>query len=354
MSWVNARMGWVNRRLVVSGGLIAFLVVAAVFPLVSSPYRNLQWTLVLTYAIVALGLNMLVGRTGQISLGHSAFFALGAYTIAILVQRFHTGMLLNFVAAAIVTFVAGLIFGIPALRLKGLYLALVTIGLAIVVPALLKRFGSLTGGVQGIGLDPVKAPEWSGLGSDQWLYYVALLIAVLATLVTWNLVRGPVGRSMLAVHDNEIVATTIGVDLARVKTMTFAISAMFAGVAGGLYAYAIAFVSPDAFNLLMAISFLAASVVGGVSTVTGAWIGAAFIEFVPAYASDVNPSLSGLIYGVVLIAVMLLAPKGVVGTLSVVAKRLVGPVAGSAVPRGDAVADRSTHSDVTKHQKGLA
>ena len=293
--------------------LLAGAAVAVVLPLVSPPYRVFQWTLVLVFAMVALGLNLLVGYNGQISLGHSAFFATGAYTAAILVDRFGTGMLVNVLVAAPLSFLLGLLFGIPALRLKGLYLALVTLGLAVVTPPLIKRFEGLSGGVQGINVEQAVAPAWSGLADDQWLYYMALIATVLSMLLCWNVVRSPVGRAMVAVRDNEIVATTMGVDLARTKTLTFAWSAMLAGVAGVFYTYVVGFVSPDSFNLTLTIGFLAAVVVGGVATIFGAVLGAMFIEFVPVYASDVNPALGGLIYGAALILFMLLARGGMVG-----------------------------------------
>ncbi len=315
--------GTARYRLVAGGCLLAALVVALAIPQVSPPYRVFQWTLVLIFTMVALGLNLLVGFNGQISLGHSAFFAVGAYTAAILIDRFDAGMVVNVLVAAPLTFLLGLLFGIPALRLKGLYLALVTLGLAVVTPPLIKRFEGLSGGVQGINVPQATAPAWSGLADDQWLYYVVLAVTLAVLLVGWNLVRSPVGRALVAVRDNEIVATTLGVDLARTKTLVFAWSAMFAGVAGVFYTYVVGFVSPDSFNLTLTIGFLAAVVVGGVATIFGALLGAMFIEFVPVYASDVNPALGGLIYGLALILVMLVARGGIVGLAVSVRDRFV-------------------------------
>ncbi len=289
------------------------LLVAVLIPFLFGPYRVGQFTLVLIYAVAALGLNLLVGYNGQISLGHGAFFALGAYTGALLIEKADVPYLATLPAAGALCFAAGYLFGVPALRLRGLYLALVTLGLAIATPQLIKRFDDLTEGTQGLTVEQPTAPGWTGLADDQFLYLVTLAAAAIMFLAAWNLMRGPIGRSVKAVRDGEIQASTIGVDLAATKTRVFALSAAYAGVAGALYVLALGFVAPEAFTLTLSFAFLAAIVVGGLATISGALLGALFIEFVPVYASDVNDALTGVIYGGVLIAFMWVLPEGAAG-----------------------------------------
>jgi branched-chain amino acid transport system permease protein len=291
----------------------AVALAAVLIPFLFGPYRVGQFTLVLIYAVAALGLNLLVGYNGQISLGHGAFFALGAYTGALLIEKADVPYLATLPAAGALCFGAGYLFGVPALRLRGLYLALVTLGLAIATPQLIKRFDDLTEGTQGLTVEQPVAPGWIGLADDQFLYLLSLATAAIMFLAAWNLMRGPIGRSVKAVRDGEIPASTIGVDLAATKTRVFALSAAYAGVAGALYVLALGFVAPESFTLTLSFAFLAAIVVGGLATISGALLGALFIEFVPVYASDVNDALTGVIYGGVLIAFMWVLPEGAAG-----------------------------------------
>jgi branched-chain amino acid transport system permease protein len=301
-----------DRRLKIA--LVCVVALAAVLvPFFFGPYRVGQFTLVLVYAVAALGLNLLVGYNGQISLGHGAFFALGAYTAALLIEKADVPYLATLPAAGLLCFAAGYLFGVPALRLRGLYLALVTLGLAIATPQLIKRFDELTEGTQGLTVEQPVAPGWMSLADDQFLYLLTLAVAAIMFALAWNLTRGPVGRAIKSVRDGEIAASTIGVDLAATKTRVFALSAAYAGVGGALYVLALGFVAPEAFTLTISFAFLAAIVVGGLATISGALFGALFIEFVPVYASDVNDALTGVIYGGVLIAFMWLLPEGAVG-----------------------------------------
>jgi branched-chain amino acid transport system permease protein len=296
-------------------GLAALIVFALVVPFLFGPYRVGQFTLVLAYAVAALGLNLLVGYNGQISLGHGAFFALGAYTAALLIEKAGFHYLLTLPLAGGLAFVVGFLFGVPALRLRGLYLALVTLALAIAMPQLIKRFDSLTEGTQGMTVEQPAAPSWLPLADDQFLYLLALLVAAIMFALAWSLMRGQVGRAVQAVRDGEIPASTLGINLASTKTRIFALSAGYAGVAGALYVFAIGFVAPEAFTVTISLAFLAAIVVGGLATIVGAVFGALFIEFVPVYSSDVNEALTGVIYGGVLIAFMYLLPDGAAGLL---------------------------------------
>ena len=293
--------------------VLGLAAVAVAIPFLFGPYRVGQFTLVLVYAVAALGLNLLVGYSGQISLGHGAFFALGAYTAALLIEKASVPHLLSVPAAGVVCFAAGFLFGVPALRLHGLYLALVTLGLAIALPQLIKRFDGLTEGTQGLTVDQPVAPGWLPLADDQFLYLLSLALAAVMFLLAWSMMRGQLGRAVRAVRDREIAASTLGVDLAATKTRVFAVSAGYAGIAGAMYVFAIGFVAPEAFTLTVSFAFLAAIVVGGLATISGALFGALFIEFVPVYASDVNVALTGVIYGGVLIAFMWLLPEGAAG-----------------------------------------
>jgi branched-chain amino acid transport system permease protein len=318
-------------------------VLAVGLPFNSEPVVNGQLTLVMIYAIAALGLNLLVGYAGQISLGHGAFFAIGAYTAAALIAHADLPYLLTVPAAALVAFAIGYAFGVPSLRLRGPYLALVTLALAVALPPLIKRFEGLTGGVQGMVVPQPTVPGWLPVASDQYLYLLVLGVAAVMFLVATNLTRGGLGRALIAIRDNERAGTTMGVDPARVKTWVFACSAAYAGVAGALFTFALGFVAPESFTLLLSFNFLAAIVIGGLGTVGGAVLGALFIEFVPQYADDVNQALTGVIYGATLIAVMYLVPGGAAGLLQRLRRLLVEvvEVAPGAKPE-EAAADAAT------------
>ncbi len=215
-----------------------------------------QLTLALAYAIALLGLNMLTGYNGQISLGHGAFYAIGAYTAAILMDRFGVPYWLTLPAAAAVCLVAGFLFGLPALRLEGLYLALATFALALATPQLLKskHVEQWTGGVQGIVILKPDAPFGLPLDQDQWLYFFTLAVAALMFLLAWNLLRGRIGRALVAIRDHPIAAEAMGVDISLYKALTFGVSAMYTGVGGALGAIAVQFVAPDSFTLFLSIT----------------------------------------------------------------------------------------------------
>jgi branched-chain amino acid transport system permease protein len=185
----------------------------------------------------------------------------------------------------------------------------------VATPPLIKRFESLTGGSQGINVAQPDAPGFLGLESDQFVYLLTLVLTVPLFLLVANLLRGRVGRALTAIRDREIVAKSIGVDVSRFKTGAFAVSAAYAAIGGVLYVFAIGYVSPESFTFVLSISFLAAVVVGGLATVTGAALGAAFIVLVPEYAGDVDDALAGVIYGAVIIAVMYLEPGGAMGVV---------------------------------------
>ena len=296
-------------------GLAAVLAVAVAIPFLFGPYRVSQFTLVISYAIAVLGLNLLVGYSGQISLGHGAFFCLGAYTGAILLDRTAIPHLLTVPAAGIVCFAAGFALGLPALRLRGLYLALVTLAIAIATPVLMQKFDRLTGGSPGLTVDQPQPASWSGLADDQNLYFIALIVAIPLFWFASGVVRRSTGRALIAMRDDETSARTMGVNLATFKTRAFGLSAAYAGIAGALFTFANGFVAPESFTLTVSFAFLAAVVIGGLATVAGAVFGALFIVFVPVWSSDVDEALSGVIYGATLIACMYVFRGGIMGLL---------------------------------------
>ena len=306
--------------------LVVGLGVALWLPTYYVPYRVFQFTMVMIYAIAVLGLGLLTGYSGQISLGHGAFFALGAYTAAIMIDA-GAPYLVTIFPAALLTFVLGFTLGIPALRLHGLYLALVTLGVAVVTPPILKRFAGLTGGAMGLSISKPQVPEWIerslGLANDQWLYYLVLIVTVVLFMLAWNLVHSRAGRAMIAIRDSELAAATMGVELARVKTRAFAWSAMYAGVAGALFTWAIGFVSPDSFGVTVSIQLLAGLVVGGLGTISGPLFGASFMVFVPNVSEDLHDAAPGIAFGALLILVMYIAPGGIAGLVHQLWARLV-------------------------------
>jgi branched-chain amino acid transport system permease protein len=301
-------------------GLLAVALVLLPFAL--KDYRVYQLNLVLVYAIAVLGLNLLTGTSGQISLGHGAFFAIGGYAAALLVERAGMPWWTAPPAAAALGFGAGVLMGFPALRLAGHHLALATFALALAVPQLLKfrHLAPLTGGAQGIVLakpEPPFAGQLFGrqLDSDRWLYMVTLAVTALLFALAWNLLRSRVGRALVAIRDHPLAASATGIYLARFKTLIFGVSAAYTAVAGALGALVVGFVSPDSYTVFLSISLLVGVVVGGLGSIAGAFFGAAFIQFVPNVANAAGPSAPWALYGLLLIACMLLLPTGVMGGL---------------------------------------
>jgi branched-chain amino acid transport system permease protein len=308
---------------------IAVGIFALAFPFVASGYHIYQGAQVLILAVALLGLNLLTGFNGQISLGHGAFFAVGCYGAAILITKFGLPYWAAIPLASIVCFVAGFLFGFPALRFGGLYLALATFALAVATPQILsyKGFDAVTGGSQGITLMKPHAPFGIGLNGDQWLYLVCLASAAALYWAARNLARGRIGRALIAIRDQPIAAETMGVNAALYKTTCFGVSALYAGVAGGLSALAVGFVSPESFGLGLSLAFLVGIVVGGLASLEGVLFGALFIEFVPNLADQLTVSfgesakaLPGAIYGALLILVMAAMPTGAAGAVRAAAR----------------------------------
>lgn len=309
-----------RRRL---AGLAILLVLVCAMPFVLSNYRIFQFTLVMVYAIALLGLNMLTGYNGQISLGHGAFYVIGAYVAAILMDKFGVPYWATVPVAGALCLLVGFLFGLPALKLEGLYLALATFALGVSLPQLLKykHLEHWTGGVQGIVIIKPDAPFGLPLNPDQWLFYFVLLVLLVMFWLGWNLLRGRIGRAMVAIRDQPIAAEAMGVNNAMYKSMTFGVSAMFTGVAGALGAIAVQFVAPDSFNVFLSITLLVGIVIGGLATISGAIWGAIFIQFVPNIADQISKAAPWAIYGVFLIGCMYLMPGGVAGLVQALRAR---------------------------------
>lgn len=296
-------------------GIAIAIVLAIVLPFTLSKYHVFELTMVMIYAIAVLGLNILTGYNGQISLGHGAFFAAGAYTAAILMHRYGVPYWGTLPAAALVCFVFGILFGLPALRFDGPYLALVTLAMALAVPQLLKYFDSWTGGQQGINLVKPVPPHWLHIDLDRWLYLIALIVLLIAMRVAANLLHGRTGRALIAIRDHPIAAAAMGVDNARYKTLAFGISTLFTGVAGALSAIVVSYVSPEGYSLFLSISILVGSAIGGIATIGGAIVGGLFIEFVPNFANDISDAAPWAIYGLAMLVFIYTMPRGVVGSV---------------------------------------
>lgn len=301
-----------------AGGLLA--VVALGLPFTVSGFQSLELAYALIFAIAILGLNVLTGYSGQISLGHGAFIAVGGYVAAIGQQKLGVNSLLTIPVAGLICGALGFLLGLPALRLEGIYLALATFALAVAAPGLLKKPERLTGGVKGIVMAPYASPT-DLLQDDQYFYLVCLAVAAVLFLLAWNVLRGRTGRAFRAVRDGELAASAFGVNIAFYKTLAFAISAFYGGIAGALYAIATGFVSPDAYPFQLSIGLLVGAVLGGLGTLEGAVIGALFIVFLPIASQQLISPISkqlanaapAVTQGLILLLVMFFARQGIGG-----------------------------------------
>ena len=295
-----------------AGTSLTVLALLLVLPLFAKNFIIFQMTMLLIYGLAVLALNILTGGSGQFSLGQSAFYAVGAYTSAILMEQYDVNYALTLPVAGLLCFGAGFLFGQPALRLSGVYLALATFALATAMPQLLKLgyFEKWTGGVQGLVVTKPDAPFGLPISQDMWLYYFTLVITIAIYIFSVNLLRSRSGRAFMAIRDNEIAASAMGVDVALYKTLAFGVSAGITGVAGGLGAIAVQFVAPDSYTINFAIALFLGMVVGGVGWLSGSIVGSAFIIFVPNISESISKGLSGAVFGVLLFMVIFLVPHG--------------------------------------------
>ena len=329
-----------SRRLALHAAwFVPAALVVAFLPRFISSYHALEWARVGFYFVALLGLNVLTGYSGQISLGHGAFMAIGGYTTAILSVDHGLRPIWTIPLAGLVAGASGLLVGIPALRLTGIYLAIVTFGIAISVPQLLKKFEGFTGGTTGKYGEGLTSQPPFGIdtSSNHWLYYLTAGTALVLLAVAWAIVRGKPGRALQAIRDSEVAAASSGVSLPIYKTLAFGISAFYAGVAGALYAIANTYVNPDTFQVPLSIYLVVGLAVGGLGSLAGLVGGAGLVYFLQFHADTVarwadrlplldvdpkQPGIPSIVFGAVLILVMLLLPTGAGGLL----RRLLRPL----------------------------
>ena len=310
-----------RQRLVLVAAGVAL---AAILPFVVKNFLIFQLNLAMVYAVAILGLNLLTGFNGQFSLGHSAFFAIGAYTAAIMMDQGGFAYYWTLPAAGIACLISGFLFGLPALRLEGIYLALATFSLAVATPQLLKSspLEPWTGGVQGITIIKPDAPFGLPLSPDQWLYFFTLAVLLALYACAANLIDSRTGRAIMAIRDNSIAARSMGVDVSLYKALTFGVSAFYTGVAGALGAIVVQFVAPDSFTFALSIGLFVGLVIGGVGSIAGTLFGGLFVLFVPNIAESVSKGLAGAVYGVILILVIYLMPSGAAGLVRLIGSKL--------------------------------
>lgn len=293
------------------GALVLLAVVLVVLPLVSSPFINYQLTTMAVFGVALLGLNVVMGYAGQVSLGQSAFLGLGAY-VAAYGATHGWPVVLTFLLCCLLPAIVGMLVALAAARLRGLALAMVTLALPIIGTPLAKRFSDITGGSQGITVSWLAPPDWSGLADDQWRYYVVVVLAVLFFVLTRNLVRGRIGRSFAIVKDNEAVALSMGISPYRTKVLAFTVASLLGGGAGFLYLVALQYTSPETLSFGTSINLVASMVIGGSASIAGTVLGAVYFVLVPVLAGQVSATGTALISGVVLLVVLFVLPGGLV------------------------------------------
>lgn len=298
---------------------LAAVAVLAVLPAFLADYLLFQASITLTYAIAILGLNLLMGFNGQISLAQGVFFAMGGYATAVLAADYGVSFWVAIPLAAAMAAALGAVIGIPALRLQGLQLAIITLVLAALVPSLILRFPALTKGTSGIALDKPDVPAWLPIGQDAALYLVCVAAFAVCAALILAITTGETGRRLRSVRDNPVIAEAFGIHVARTKVAAFATSAGLGGLAGGLFALVSAFVSADSFQLFKSFEFLAGAIIGGITSVVGALLGAIVVVFLPEWSATISPGFAGVVYGGTLIVMMLVAREGLAGLAAKIA-----------------------------------
>jgi len=336
-----ARWGLLGLKCTLLAAGVALIIL---IPQRTGEFRLGQFTYVAIYFVALLGLNILLGYNGQISLGHGAFMGIGGYTAAILILG-REGLALTGASppgwlpehgmrpifaiplAGLVTGLIGYLFGLPALRLAGVSLALATLGVAVSLPLIAKHYENVTGGGGGVSLPLPTTPFGWDISTPHWLYYEAWGTAAILFVVAWLLVRGRVGRAWRAIRDGEVAAVSSGVSAAAYKTLAFAVSSAFAGVAGALFVIQVSYINPDTFPVGLSILLLVSVVLGGLASLLGVIFGALLLEFLPIYAQkpplldfSLSEQAPSVVFGIVLILMVLAAPGGVAGLLKQVAQ----------------------------------
>jgi branched-chain amino acid transport system permease protein len=300
---------------------LVLVIALLMLPAILDDYLVSQLTFIAMYGVAAVGLMLLTGYTGQVSMGHAAFFAIGSYTTAILTAH-GVPFILALPAAGIAAGIVGVCIGRPILHLTGLYLAIATMGFAFIIDEILVRWESLTKGNMGYYLQP---PSVGPLifDSEKKFFYLALVVLILTLLAARNILRAPLGRAMIAIRDSEIASEAIGINLAKFKTMAFAISAFFTGIAGCLYGHKVLFINPESYTIVLSVELLAMVIIGGLGSLHGAVFGAAFFIFLPqliVMTKDYMPSylqkqtgMEAALFGLLIVLVMLFEPMGIYG-----------------------------------------
>ena len=295
-------------------GWAAVLIIPLSLPFFLGKYTIFLLSLLAVYALVSLGLNLLMGYTGQIAAGHAGFLALGAYFTAIVGTKVEwLPCLVILLLAGIFTGIIGFLLGIPILRLRGFYIAMATMAFGVVVSEIILQWSSLTNGDDGLEV-PLAGIAGFSFDSDYKLYYLIISVMIIMTFLAKNLVNSHIGRAFVALRESEIAAQTIGIDLAKYKTIAFALSAFYTGVAGGLFAYLITYISPDAFTLELSIDFIAMIVIGGMGSILGSIIGAVILTCIQQGLAGLL-DLQILIFGLSLIVFMIFMPRGISGMI---------------------------------------
>jgi branched-chain amino acid transport system permease protein len=299
-----------------------------------------QLTRVMIYAIAIAGLNIATGYTGLVSVGHSAFFGLGAYTTGVLVVKYQWQAEYTIPVAFLCCFLVGLIVGLPALRIRGLYLAMVTLAFGVAFPEVIARLEFLTGGPEGLTIRRrmLQPPTWSGFTlsqKGQWLFWLSVGVLLIVMWIVHNVVRSRYGLALQAARDNEIAAAASGINLAAVKTGAFGLSGALTGVGGSLFAiYLGSLVANDSFTLLNAIALLTGLVIGGEATRFGPIIGAFAVVYIPYYTSDLGQGQSAaVLFGAALIVLVFIAPEGLTGGLFRLVRRVLVVVPATRQPK---------------------
>jgi len=287
-------------------------------------YQLLQATNILAFSIAILGLNLLAGYNGQISLGQGAFIAMGGYTTAILMHRFGVPFWLAVPASGFTSMLLGYLIAIPAVRLELLYLALATFSLAVALPQVVKNklLSPWTGGVEGLSIPRPPAWESLGLNLDQTIYLYALLVAIVMFALIRNLVQGRIGRALQAIKDQPVAAETMAIDTRFYKRATFAISSFLTGIGGGIGAVATGFVSADSYNFFISITLLVGAVIGCFRSIFGALFGAAFIVLLPMYLEKVGQGVAWAAFGAACVFTVWVMPEGLAGLVASIRARL--------------------------------
>jgi branched-chain amino acid transport system permease protein len=303
-------------------GWSAALIVLLLLPLFLGKYSVFLLCMLAIYALVSLGLNLLMGYTGQIAAGHAGFLAIGAYVTAIVTANLEwLPCPVTLLLAGTVSGLIGFLLGIPILRLKGFYIAMATLAFGVVISEIILQWSSVTGGDDGFSVPTARIGSFV-FDSDIKLFYLIIPVTIIMTFFAKNLVNGYIGRAFIALRESEVAAQTIGVDLAKYKTIAFAISAFYTGVAGGLFAFLITFLSPDAFTIELSIDFIAMIVIGGMGSILGSIIGAVILTGMQQVLAGLM-DLQILIFGLSLIVFMIFMPRGIVGMLADLKERFI-------------------------------